>query len=43
MRLCERMHMSPRELEETDMQTILDWLTIMGQESDLAEEQKRRG
>jgi hypothetical protein len=35
-RLCKEMHLSPKELEEIDIQTILDWVTIMGQERELA-------
>jgi hypothetical protein len=35
MRLCERMHLSPRELAEVDLQTITDWLTIMEYETEL--------
>jgi len=35
--------MSPRELEETDMQRVLDWVTILSQEAELAKEKQPRG
>jgi hypothetical protein len=43
MRLCERMNMSPAELEATPLQKIADWVTVMGQEAELAKEKETRG
>lgn len=34
MRLCERFHLSPSELEEIDAQTVQDWLLIIKYEAD---------
>jgi hypothetical protein len=35
MRLCERFHFTPDELEEIDYQTVQDWLLIMKYEADM--------
>lgn len=35
MRLCERFHISPQELADTDFSLIRDWLTIMQYETEL--------
>jgi hypothetical protein len=41
MRLCERMHLTPQELADIPAQTILDWITIMGQEAQIQKENQR--
>jgi hypothetical protein len=41
MRLCREFHLTPSELEEIDLQTINDWVTILGQEAELAKERAR--
>ena len=41
MNLCREFHLSPAELRDIDIQTILDWTTILGQEAELAKEKQR--
>jgi hypothetical protein len=36
MRLCERFHLTPAELDEIDLQTIKDWTTISEYEAIVA-------
>lgn len=40
MRLCERMHLSPLELAEIPIQKVMDWLTVMSYEGQIAKEQQ---
>lgn len=35
MRLCERFHLTPAEVEDLDLQTVQDWLLIIKYEADM--------
>jgi hypothetical protein len=35
MRMCERLNMSPRELEESECQDVYDWMVVMKYEAEM--------
>lgn len=39
VRLCERLNLSPAELENTPFDKVQDWLTVLRYESELAQQQ----
>ena len=43
MRLCERFHLSPPELDEIDQQTVRDWITIGNYEAEIQKAQEKLG
>ena len=43
MRLCERFHLSPWELDEIDQQTVRDWITISNYEAEIQKAQEKLG
>ena len=42
IRLCERMNISPDELENTPFNKVQDWLTVLRYEGELAEQRLRK-